>query len=51
MTIEAWLAAAAADAERRGLPDLKPLLEALGQATRVLRAAKFEAGTDDDPRH
>lgn len=41
MTIEAWLEAALADAERRGLPELKPLLEALAQATRALRAADF----------
>jgi hypothetical protein len=36
-----WLAAAVADAERRGLPELKPLLEALATATRALRAADF----------
>jgi hypothetical protein len=41
MTIEAWLAAAIADAERRGLPELKPLLESLAQATRALRGAGF----------
>ena len=32
MTIDAWLQAAIADAERRGLADLKPLLEALARA-------------------
>ena len=26
MTIDAWLQAATADAERRGLPDLKPIM-------------------------
>ena len=31
MTIETWLHAAVADAERRGLAELKPLLEALAQ--------------------
>ena len=41
MTIDAWLRAAVEDAERRGLPELKPLLEALAQATRALRAADF----------
>jgi hypothetical protein len=41
MTIERWLKAAIADAEQRGLPELKPLLEALAQATRALRAAGF----------
>ena len=39
MTIEGWVAAAIADAERRGLPELRPLIEALAQATRALRAA------------
>jgi hypothetical protein len=41
MTIESWLAAAVADAERRGLPELKPILETLARATRALRAADF----------
>ena len=39
MNVDAWLAAALADAERRGLPELKAILEALAQATRALRAA------------
>ena len=29
MTIDAWLQAAIADAERRGVPELKPILESL----------------------
>jgi hypothetical protein len=41
MTIDAWLKAALADADHRGLPDLKPLLEALARATTALRAADF----------
>jgi hypothetical protein len=41
MTIESWLQAAIADAERRGLPALKPILEALAKSTRALRAADF----------
>ncbi len=41
MTIESWLQAAIADAERRGLPELKPILETLARATRALRAADF----------
>lgn len=41
MTIEAWLNAALADADRRGLPDLKPLLETLARATKALREADF----------
>ena len=39
MTIDAWLKAACDDAERRGLPDLKPLLEILARATAALRDA------------
>jgi hypothetical protein len=39
MTIDAWLKAAIEDAERRGLPELRPLLEGLAQAMRALRAA------------
>ena len=39
--IDAWLSAAVADAERRGLPQLRPLLEGLAQSTRQLRAAEW----------
>ena len=39
--ITAWLQAAMADAERRGLPELKPLLEALARSTQQLRAEDF----------
>ena len=46
MTIEQWLQSALADADRRGLPALKPLLEALARATKALRAADF----NDDAR-
>jgi hypothetical protein len=41
MTIATWLQTAIADAEKRGLPDLKPLLEALARSTQALRAADF----------
>jgi hypothetical protein len=41
MTLDDWLQSALADADRRGLPDLKPLLEALARATRALRDADF----------
>ena len=41
MTIATWLQTAIADAEKRGLPDLKPLLEALARSTQALRAAEF----------
>ena len=36
MTVAAWLQSAIADAERRGLPELKPILEALARATEAL---------------
>ena len=45
MTVDSWLQAALADAERRALPDLKPLLEALARATTVLRGADW----NEDP--
>ena len=38
--IDAWLRAASADAERRGLPQLKPLLEGLARSTAALREAE-----------
>ncbi len=43
MTIEPWLKAAIADAERRGIPELKSALETLARATTALRAADFNA--------
>jgi hypothetical protein len=51
MTVEAWLDAAIRDAEHRGLPELKPLLEALARATSALRAVDWDvdAGTDVNP--
>jgi hypothetical protein len=42
MTVQSWLAAAVADAERRGLADLKPLLETLARSTERLRRAEAE---------
>lgn len=41
MTIKAWLDAAVQDAERRGIPALKPLLETLARATSALRMAEW----------
>jgi hypothetical protein len=38
MTIDAWLQSAIADAEKRGMPELKPILETLARSTRALRA-------------
>jgi hypothetical protein len=45
-TVDAWLAAAREDAERRGLPGLLPLLEGLAGATRALRAGTFNDEAD-----
>jgi hypothetical protein len=39
MTIDEWLKAACEDADRRGLPKLKPLLESLARSTALLREA------------
>jgi hypothetical protein len=40
MTVDNWLAAAVGDAERRGLSELKPLLETLAKSTDRLRRAE-----------
>jgi hypothetical protein len=58
MTIKTWLDAAVQDAERRGLPQLKPLLETLARSTSALRTAdwnddasgEFERGKDVNAR-
>jgi hypothetical protein len=44
MDVEHWLAYASADAEARGLPELKPLLETLARSTQALRDADAEFG-------
>ena len=49
MTIESWLRAAVADAERRRLPELKPILEALARSTQALRAADFNDNASGEP--
>jgi hypothetical protein len=41
MTVNDWLKAAIADAEKRGLPELKPLLEGLATSTQALRDASL----------
>jgi hypothetical protein len=41
MTVEQWLKDACADADRRGLPELKPLLESLVAPTVTLRTADW----------
>ena len=49
MTVQDWLKSAIADAERRGLPALKPLLEAIAKSTEALREADA-AGPADQKR-
>ncbi len=44
--LERWLAAATADAERRGLPELAPLLQGLAASTAALRAADWNDEAD-----
>ncbi len=39
MTVRDWLKSAIEDAERRDLPALKPLLEAIAESTEALRKA------------
>ena len=61
MTIKTWLENAIQDAERRGLPGLRPLLEALARSTSALRTADWNfdatgpsaalrAGEFDEPK-
>jgi len=49
MTVKTWLEMAIQDAERRGLPELKPLLEGLAKATSALRTAEWNADATGDP--
>ena len=48
MTLKTWLEMAIQDAERRGLPELKPLLEGLAKATSLLRSADWNADAAGD---
>jgi hypothetical protein len=41
MTTDEWLEHALRDAERRGLPALRPILEGLARSTAALRAADW----------
>lgn len=47
--MDRWLAAAEAGADRRGLPELKPLLRGLAQSTAALRAADWNDRADEAP--
>ena len=49
MTIDAWLQAAIADAEKRGVPELKPILQTLARATTALRSADFNDDASGKP--
>ena len=51
MTITDWLDAAKADVEKRGLPELIPMLEGLAQATERLRAADWTDNPDRETPH
>lgn len=51
MTIAEWLAEAKEDAQKRGLPELIPMLEGFAQATQRLRAADWNDNPDkESPR-
>jgi hypothetical protein len=47
MTVEDWLQAATADARRRGLEDLEPLLQSLARSLELLRKADWNADAAD----
>jgi hypothetical protein len=49
MTTEEWLRWTLADAERRGLPALEPLLEQLARSIQTLREADFTGRADANP--
>jgi len=50
MDVDAWLKAACDDADRRGLPELRPLLETLAKSTSQLREADRAARESDHKR-
>jgi hypothetical protein len=49
MTVKAWLEEAHRQAERRELPDLKPLFDALAEAIATLRAADWNEDASGRP--
>jgi hypothetical protein len=51
MTLTVWLEHARHDADRRGLPELGPLLEALMRATAVLRDAGWNGDAARGAHH
>jgi len=50
VTVPEWLSHAQADAIRRGLPTLAPILEGLAKATMALRAADWNEAADEPVR-
>jgi hypothetical protein len=50
MTTDAWREWMLADAERRGLPELKPLLDTLARVIEALRHADFNDRADGRSR-
>jgi hypothetical protein len=46
--VQRWLETAIADALKRGLSDLRPMLESLAEATRQLRRAPWNERADRD---
>ena len=48
--VREWAETAIADAERRGLPELRPLLESLAQSLAILRAADWNVSSPGDGR-
>lgn len=48
MTIAEWLAEAKDDAQKRGLPELIPMLEGFAQTTQRLRAADWNDNPDKE---
>jgi hypothetical protein len=49
VSVDRWLQAAVEDAARRGLPELKPLLEGLALATCALRTADWNDTVPEPP--
>jgi hypothetical protein len=50
MDIDSWLEAAKADAKRRGLDDLLPILDSLAASTRLLRTAPWNEDASERKR-
>ncbi len=50
-TLDAWLAFAKADARRRGLPDLDPVLDTLYASVRALRHAEWNDDVQSADAH